>query len=59
MFFRTKTEINKCEIANLGILKGAQEAICGLQNIDLINGTIKILGIHFSCNKKFKQRETI
>ena len=43
MFFRTKTDINKCEIANLGILKGAQEAICGLQNIDLINGTIKIL----------------
>ena len=48
-----------CEIANLGILKGAQEAICGLQNIDLINSTIKILGIHFSYNKKFKQRETI
>ena len=43
MFFRTKTEIKKCEIANLGILKGAQEAIYGLQNIDLINGTIKIL----------------
>ena len=29
----------------------AQESICGLQNIDLNNETIEILGIHFSYNK--------
>ena len=38
----------------LGILKGAQEAVCDLQNIDLTNDTIKILEIHFSYNKKIR-----
>ena len=37
-----------------GILKGAQEAVCGIQNTDLTNGTIQILGIHFSYNKKIQ-----
>ena len=53
-FSRIKPNINKCEIAGLGILKGAQEAVCGLQNIDLTNDTIKILGTHFSYNKKIQ-----
>ena len=41
-------------IAGLGILKGAQEGVCGLQKIDLTNDTIKILGIHFSFNKRIQ-----
>ena len=36
------------------MLKGTQEPVCGLQNIDLANDTIKILGIHFSYNKKIQ-----
>ena len=48
------SNINKCEIAVLGILKVTQEAVRGLQNIDLTNDTIKILGIHFSQNKKIQ-----
>ena len=48
-----KPNINKCEIAGLRILKWAQKAVCDLQNIDLTNDTIKILGIHFSYNKKY------
>ena len=56
-FSRLKLNINKCEITGLGILKWAQEALCGLQNIDVTNDTIKILGMHFSYNKKI-QRET-
>ena len=44
-FSRLKLNINKCGIACLGILKGAQEAICGLQSIDLTNDTIKTLEI--------------
>ena len=59
MFFRTKTNINKCEIAGWGILKGAQETVCGLQNIDFANDSIKILGIHFSDNKKNSDREKL
>ena len=50
----SRSNINKCEIAVLGILKVTQEAVCGLQNIDLTNDTIKILGIHFSQNKKIQ-----
>ena len=56
-FSRLKLNINKCEITGLGIMKDAQEAVCGLQNNDLTNETIKILGIHFSYDKKI-QRET-
>ena len=47
-FSELKPNINKCEIANLGIFKGVQEAAFGLQNIDLTSDTIRILGIHFS-----------
>ena len=53
-FSRLKPNINKSEIAVLGFLKGAQEAVCGLQNIDLTNDTVKILRIHFSYNKKIQ-----
>ena len=60
-FSGLKPNISKCEIAGLGtlkwaqeILKGAQKAVCGLQNIDLTNDTIKTLGIHFSFNKKIQ-----
>ena len=34
-FSRLKSNINKCEIYGLVILKGAQEAVCVLQNINL------------------------
>ena len=36
-FSGRKPNINKCEIAGLGILKGAQEVVYGLQKIDLTN----------------------
>ena len=52
--FGLKPNISKGEIAGLGILKGAQETASGLQNIDLTTGTIKILGIHFSFDKKIQ-----
>ena len=34
-FSRLKLNINKCEIYGLVIMKGAQEAVCVLQNINL------------------------
>ena len=36
-FSGQKPNINKCEIAGLGILKRAQEVVYGLQKIDLTN----------------------
>ena len=56
-FSGLKPNINKCEIAGLGVLKGVQEAVCGLQNIDLTNDTIKILGVHFSYNKNVQKEK--
>ena len=51
-FSGLKTDIEECEIASIGSLKGPTEAVCGLKCVDLSNDTIKILGIHFSYNKK-------
>ena len=53
-FSGLKPNINKCKISGLEILKRAQEAVCGLQNIDLTNDAIKILRIHSSKNKKLQ-----
>ena len=38
-------------MAGIGSLRGVKKAICGLKCVDLLNDTIKILGIHFSYNK--------
>ena len=53
-FFGLKPNINNYEIAGLGILKGAQGAVFGLQNTDLTNDTIKILEVHFHITKKIQ-----
>ena len=47
----------KCEIADIGVLKGVSLALCGMDCIDLTKKTIKILGIHFSYNKKLETEE--
>ena len=52
-----KANKSKCEIAGIGVLKGVKVALCGMKNIDLNNETVKILGIHFSYNKKLEQEE--
>ena len=50
-FSGLKSNIDKCELAGIGSLKGVKKAICGLKCVDLLNDTIKILSIHFSYNK--------
>jgi hypothetical protein len=45
-----RPNLDKCEIAGIGVLKGVKWALCGLKSIDLTQQTIKILGIHFSYN---------
>ena len=53
-FFGLKLNIAKCEIADLGPLKGVLEAVCGLKTVDLTNNAIKILGIYFSYQNETK-----
>ena len=42
----------KCEIAGIGTLKWVNVALCGMKCLNLTKETVKILGVHFSCNKK-------
>jgi len=50
-----KPNKTKCEIAGIGSLKGVNVALCGLKSVNLNYETIKILGCHFSYNKKIQQ----
>ena len=49
-----KPHRSKCEIAGIGVLKGEKVALCGMECINLNDCTIKILGIHYSYNKKLE-----
>ena len=51
-FSGLKPNISECEIASIGLLKGAIEIICWLKLVNLTVDTIKILGVHFSDNKE-------
>ena len=48
---------SKCGIAGIGVLKGVQMALCGMECVNLKNNTIKILGIHFSYNRRLENDE--
>ena len=54
-FSGLRPNLSKCEIASIGFLKGVKVAVCGIQCVDLILGTIKILGMHFNYNEKLKE----
>ena len=55
-FSSLKANIEKCETAGIGSLKGVKKAVCGLKCVNLSNDTIKILGIHFFYNKKVQMQ---
>ena len=52
-----KLNKSKCKIAGIGILKGVSMELCGMECIDLTKNSVKILGIHFSYNKKIENEE--
>ena len=54
-FSGLRPNLSKCEIAGIGVLKGVKVAVCGIQCVDLVLDTIKILGTHFSYNEKLKE----
>ena len=49
-----KLNKSKCEIAGIGVLKGAQMRFCGMECVILKTNTIKILGIHFSYKRRLE-----
>ena len=54
-----KPNLEKCEIAGIGVLKSVKVAIYGMNCIDLCDDTIKITGIHFSYNKVKRNEKKI
>ena len=52
-----KPNILKYEVAGIGSLKGVKMTVCVIKCIDLTTKTIKILGVHFSCNQKLKTKK--
>ena len=59
IFSGLKPNKSKCDIAGIGVLKGVSMELCGMEYIDLTKNSIKILGIHFSYNKKIKMKRTL
>ena len=57
LFSGLKINNAKCEIADIGVKKGAKMTLCGMDCTDLMEDVIKILGIYFSCNKKLGQEK--
>ena len=41
---------SKCEFAGIGVKRGVQTALPGVNNIDLMSAAIKILGVYFTYN---------
>ena len=56
-FSELKPNLRNSEVAGIGVLKGVQVAVCDMRCIDLNNNTLRILGIHFSYNKKMKEEK--
>ena len=52
-----KPNKSKCEIAGIDVLKGVSMKLCEMECKDLIKSSVKILGIHFSYNKKIENEE--
>ena len=52
-----KPNKSKRKIAGISAPKGVRVALCSMQWISLNEETVKILGIHFSCNKKLEEEQ--
>ena len=57
IFSGLKPNKSKCEMAGIGVLRGVQMALCGMECVNLKNNTIKILGIHFSYYRSLENDE--
>ena len=57
--FSTYSGLKPSEIAGIAILKGVSMELCGMECIDLTKNSVKILGIHFSYNRKMENEDFI
>ena len=48
-----KINKSKCEVVGIRVIKGVKVTLCG---VNLLTNNIKILGIYFSYNKKYKMK---
>ena len=55
-FFGLKPNKSKCEIAGLGALKGVKLVLWGMECIDLMFNSIKILGVYYSHDKNLENQ---
>ena len=39
---------SKCEVSGIGVKKGVKTALCNIKNVNLLNNSIKVLGVHYS-----------
>ena len=44
--------LEKCQIRGIGVLKNVNVALCGMKSVNLMEYSIKILGVQISYNKK-------
>ena len=56
-FSGLKPNKSKCEISGIGVLKGVKVTLCGMRSGNLYEDIIKIIGIHYSCNKQLENDE--
>ena len=57
IYFGLKPNKSKCEIAGIDVLKGVSIKLCRMECITLTKNSVKILGIHFSYNKKIENEK--
>ena len=53
-FSGLRSNLSKSEIAGIDVLKDANVALCALKIVNLTKESIKILGVHLSCNEKLQ-----
>ena len=51
-----KINKSKCEVVGIRVIKGVKVTLCGVECVNLLTNNIKILGIYFSYNKKYKMK---
>ena len=51
-FSGLKTNATKCEICGIGGRSGEQVSVCGMKSKNLLQDSIKILGVHYTYNQK-------
>ena len=54
LVFGGSPNTTKCKKDGIGTLKGVNVALCGMKCLNLTKETVKILGVHFSYNKKLE-----